>query len=177
MYQQLHPGWYAIRVTYSRELKAKELLDELGVESFIPMRHTEKIVGAKRVRVLAPVIHNLVFIKSTKNKLDQIKQRIPYLRYIMDRHTNRPVVVPTKQMESFIVVAGTLDEQLRYIEAPDHALQRGDRVRITAGTLQGVEGIYLRIKGDRRVVVAIEGFLAVATAFVHPSLLEHIEKE
>lgn len=31
--------WFAMRVTYHRELEAKRLLDEKGVENFIPMKY------------------------------------------------------------------------------------------------------------------------------------------
>ena len=166
--------WYAIRVTYSQELKLKQYLDTLGVESFIPMRYVDKTVGEKNVRLLLPVIHNLLFVHSTRKRLDEIKSQISYMRYMIDRTTSRPMVIPLRQMEHFMAVANTLDEQLHYIESPDFRLQRGDRVRIKDGPFKGVEGIYLRIRGDRRVVVSIDGFLAVATAFIHPTMLEKV---
>ena len=53
-------------------------------------------------------------------------------------------------------------------------LKRGQRVRITGGVFEGVEGEFVRIKDDRRVVVVIQGLMAVATAFIHPSLIEQI---
>ena len=31
------PQWFAMRVTYGRELIAQRLLDDAGIESFIPM--------------------------------------------------------------------------------------------------------------------------------------------
>ena len=42
------------------------------------------------------------------------------------------------------------------------------------GPLQGVEGYIKRIKKDRRLLVAIEGFVAVATAFISPKYLEKV---
>ena len=35
----------------------------------------------------------------------------------------------------------------------------------------------MRIKGDRRIVVEIPGIIAIATGFIHPSLLVPIENE
>ena len=83
-------------------------------------------------------------------------------------------VVPDRQMSSFIAVAGAYDEQVVYLDSQVVSLREGDRVRITGGVFAGVEGVFLRVKGDRRVVVSIEGVMAVATAFVHPSLIERI---
>ena len=96
------------------------------------------------------------------------------IRYIMDRETRRPLVVPDRQMHSFIAVAGAYDEQIVYLDPSIVSLREGDRVRIVGGVFSGVEGIFIRIKGDRRVVVSIEGVMAVATAFVHPSLIEPV---
>ena len=78
-------------------------------------------------------------------------------------------------MRSFIAVSGSYEEQIVYLDPEITALQKGDRVHITGGIFEGVEGIILRVKGDRRIAVCIQGVMAVATAYVHPSLIEKIE--
>lgn len=93
----------------------------------------------------------------------------------MDRETQRPLTVPDSQMRSFIAVSGNYEEQIVYLDPAVTALQKGDRVRITGGIFEGVEGVILRVKGDRRVSVCIKGVMAVATTYVHPSLMEKIE--
>ena len=45
--------WYVLRVTYSRELKIKALLDERGVRTFIPMVWRKKTASGKTERKLA----------------------------------------------------------------------------------------------------------------------------
>ena len=45
---QLH--WYAVRVTYSRELSLKDYLDKENIENFIPMRYEYVIRNERRVR-------------------------------------------------------------------------------------------------------------------------------
>ena len=49
---QLH--WYAVRVTYSRELSLKDYLDKENIENFIPMRYEYVIRNERRVRKLVP---------------------------------------------------------------------------------------------------------------------------
>ena len=85
-----------------------------------------------------------------------------------------PITVPQQQMDSFIAVAGTYDEQLIYLNPEPGDFSQGDRVRILGGPFEGAEGVFVRVKGDRRVVVSIEGVVAVATTFIHPSLIEKI---
>lgn len=171
-------AWYAIRVTYSREMIFKEYLDDHSIENFIPMRYESTDLGAKKSRKLVPIIHNLVFVHSTKGCIDAFKSelevRLP-IRYIMDKATSHPIIIPDKQMQDFIAVSGTYDDQLVYLDPVSIILKKGDKVRITGGIFSGVEGVFIRIKGDRRVVVSIQGIMAVATAFIHPSLIEKIE--
>ncbi|MGM9824168.1 MAG: transcriptional regulator, partial [Muribaculaceae bacterium] len=97
------------------------------------------------------------------------------IRYIMNRETHQPVVIPRKQMDNFIAVAGNYNEQLLYIENDPIILHKGDKVRITGGLFEGAIGTLMRIKGNRRVVVSIPGVIAVATTDIHPSLIEKIE--
>lgn len=170
--------WYAMRITYSREIAFKKYLDARKIENFIPMRYEEINLGGRKHRKLVPVVHNLVFVYSSKRLLDTLKKevedRLP-VRYIMNMELHCPIVIPEKQMRDFIAVAGTYDEQLLWLDAGTVTLKKGDHVRIKIGHFAGVEGKLIRIKGDRRVVVSIQGFMAVATAFIHPSLLEKIE--
>ncbi len=69
------------------------------------------------------------------------------------------------------------DQQVIYLPPTEYSMQKGDRVRITGGVFEGVEGIFVRVKGDRRVVVSIQGVMAVATTFIHPSLIVPITEE
>lgn len=175
--EEIH--WYALRITYSRELALKQFLDAEQVENFVPMRYEYVTRQERRIRKLVPAIHNLVFIRGSRQQIDEIKETkaaIFPLRYIMDRESRQPIVVPDVQMRNFIAVAGTFDQQVIYLPPTEFSMNRGDRVRITGGIFEGVEGVFVRIKGDRRVVVSIQGVMAVATTFIHPSLIEKIEE-
>lgn len=168
--------WWALRVAYNQGLRVKHELGGLRIENFLPM--TSKIImrGERRVKVLVPAIQNLIFVHSTFNRLEEYHNltQLP-VRYIMDRATGSPICVPDNQMDSFIAVAGHSKEQVIYLDAATEALKGGDLVRITGGLFRGAEGYFIRIKGDRRVVVNIPGVAAVATTFVHPSLVERIK--
>ena len=45
---------------------------------------------------------------------------------------------------------------------------------VTGGPFKGAEGHIKRIKRDRRLIVTIKGVVAVATAYIHPSLLRKV---
>lgn len=167
--------WFAIRVTYNRELKVKEDLDTLGITNFVPMQYRREERNGVMVKRLVPSVHNLIFIHITPSAMTEYKKTTSLpIRYIMNRETHTPITVPTHEMENFMRVAGTYDEKLIYLNPDPGDFSKGDRVRIIGGPFAGAEGIFVRIKGDRRVLINILGLVAVATTHVHPSMLEKI---
>lgn len=169
--------WYALRVTYGRELTLKSYLDSEGIENFIPMRYEFILKNERRVRKLVPAVHNLIFVYSSRNRIDAMKElhgtTLP-IRYIMNRECHRPIIIPDSQMRSFIAISGNHDQALLYLDPSEPALRKGTRVRIIGGVFAGVEGEFVRVRNDRRVVVSIDGVMAVATTFIHPSLVKPI---
>ena len=167
--------WFAIRVTYNRELKVKEDLDARGITNFVPMQYRREERNGVMVKRLVPSVHNLIFIHITPSDMKEYKMTTDLpIRYIMDRETRKPIIVPTSQMENFIKVAGTYDEKLIYLHPNPGDFAKGERVRIIGGAFAGAEGVFVRVKGDRRVLINVEGLVAVATTFVHPSMIEKI---
>ena len=170
--------WYAIRVTFNREMKGKDDLDLRGIECCVPMKYVMGTRRGRRVKKLVPSIHNLIFFHIEPSLMKEYKAttKLP-IRYIMNPATKKPVVVPEREMNNFIAVAGTYEEQLEYITPKPGQFTRGDRVRILGGPFEGAEGVLQRVKGSSRVVVMIKGLVAVATTTIHPSLLERIQKK
>lgn len=173
--------WYVLRVTYQRELLAKEQLDALGIHCFVPMKTIRKLdKSGKYIKKRVSALHNYIFINSSRSEIDEIKlTKIPWLRYVMSNNGERSkqiLTVPNKQMLDFIAVAGSDDERIEYISEDQMHLTQGDRVRILSGPFEGVEGIFMKInnKKGRCVVVKIEGITAVATASIPAILVEKI---
>ena len=182
---ELH--WFPMRVTYSRELLAKEFLESIGVECFLPM-HYEYVEGKHpRHRKLVPAIKNIIFIHSTREHITELKmykKEMASLRYMMhpildEEHNllrHEILTVPDKQMENFIRVASVDDDRIFYIENLDFAGKPGQRVRVTDGDFAGVEGVIKRVKKNKCVVVQIEGVAAVAIAFLPSAFLQPLDE-
>ena len=133
--------------------------------------------GEKKTKELVPAIHNLIFVNISRNDLKEYKATTTLpIRYIMNKGTREPIVIPDQQMKNFIAVAGNTSEQIVYLDPNLSNFKKGDKVKIIGGVFEGANGYFMRIKGDRRVVVCISGIAAVATAFVHPSLVQKIDE-
>ena len=167
--------WFPMRVTYGREVHVKEFLDSIAVETFLPMT-TRTIRDGNHIRhERVPAIGNLIFIHSQKKNIDNLKHtRIEAepLRY-MTRHLRADdgirheiIIVPDNQMDDFIHVTSAPDDQRTFLTVDDLRGKNGASVVISSGPFAGVEGVIKRIKGNRRVVVEIEGIGGVCINFV-----------
>ena len=203
-------SWYALRATYSRELKVQADLQEKGVRTFIPMmwkscpvkpgmttNTTSSPTGSGISqssptgsgisqssparpgiqRKLVPAINNLVFVYWTREKIDSYIRSFADARpvnYYWDRTINAPLTIAEKDMENFIAVASTLDEDLIFLTEVSDKLREGQPVRVKEGPFKGVEGKIVRIRKSRRILVELPGMLAVASTYVAPEELEII---
>lgn len=136
----------------------------------------DKYKKRKKVRALVPVVHNLLFVHARPSDVQRVKSQVTYLQYITDTRSGQKIIVPDGQMQRFIAVSGTYDDHLLYFQPDELNLSKGTKVRITGGEFEGQEGIFLKVKGarDRRVVIEIQGVIAVAMATIHPDLIEVI---
>ena len=167
--------WYAVRVTYSRELKFQALLQEAGIQSFVPMCRRTFEKNGKKEEKLVSAISNLVFVNSERSELDHFMLAMGDscpARYIWDKATKHPIIVPTKAMEDFIQISLSKIDDVIYLHEISSKLREGQQVRVKAGPFEGVEGKVIRVKGSRRIMVELPGMLAIATTFVHPGDLE-----
>ena len=169
--------WYAMRATYRREPDAMRLLEKENLDCFVPMQYKISLKKGRKVRVLVPVVHNLIFVHARPSELKRVKSQVAYLQYITDTRSGRKIIIPDGEMQRFIAVAGTYNDHLLYFQPDELNLSKGTKVRVTGGDFAGQEGIFLKVKGarDRRVVVEIQGVIAVAMATIHPDLIEVIK--
>ena len=176
--------WFPMRVTYHREMKVKVELDRLGIENFVPMRY--KVVESQNdgdtelQRVLVPAISNLIFVRSTQERMSELKRRnevLEPLRYMMD-HTatgeHAIMMVADREMKNFMRVASRTDDSVMFLDNETIVGKEGKRVEIMGGAFEGVTGVIRRVKRCKRVVVAIEGVASVAVAYVPAGVLKVI---
>ena len=174
--------WFPMRVTYSREMKVKGEFERLEIENFVPMtyRVVEKQNESDFQRELVPAISNLIFVKSTQEKITELKRTnevLEPLRYMLD-YTNGdgPVImtVGEREMENFMRVASKTDDSVMFLDENTIVGKEGKRVKIMGGAFEGVEGVIRRVKRCKRVVVELEGIASVAIAHVPVGWLKEI---
>ena len=176
--------WFPMRVTYSREMKVKRELDRLGIENFVPMRYkvmeSQSDGDAELRRELVPAINNLIFVRSTQERVSELKQTnevLEPLRYMMDRTASLEHAIMTvadREMENFMRVASRTDDSVMFLDNETVVGKEGKRVEIMGGAFEGVTGVIRRVKRCKRVVVELEGIASVAIAYVPAVFLKEI---
>lgn len=173
--------WFAMRVTFKRELAVKQMLDVAHIENYIPMRRETRLVRGRKLAIMAPVIHNLIFVHAEKDELQMFKSKVPYLQYMTVRHDgkNEPMVVPDWQMNDFIKVSSSDDDKLIYFDSKEVNMSAGTPVRIHGGAFDGLTGTFVKVKGKRskKIVVAVQNVLAVAIDAFNYDYMEILTNE
>ena len=170
--------WYVLRVSYSRELKIKALLDEKGAQAFVPMMWKKTTTEGKTEKKLVPAVGNLCFVRWTKAAIDDFIRSYGEsspVHYYWDRTASRPMTVPDKAMEDFITVSSTMDEDLVYLTEISEKLREGQNVKVREGAFAGVIGKIIRIRKSRRIMVELPGMFAVASTYVRPENIEILD--
>ena len=193
-------NWYALKVFYGKVFELEAELEAMGLETYIPVRKVqlkgeEHLRAARRLATpddrrhdnqfiqagpvifkRQPVVSSLLFVQAPEDRVSDIESRIlgrGFVYRTADR--KRPSVIPDKQMAMFRMVCSSGAEGLEFFSDEDMTrYQQGDRVRVLEGPLKGAEGYIKRIRKDRRLLVSIEGFIAVATSFIPPQFLEKV---
>ena len=170
--------WHVLRVSYSRELKIKAILDGKGVRTFVPMTWKKTEKDGKIQKKLVPAISNMCFVYWTDSGVEDFirsfGEKSP-VHYYWDRTTSRPLTVPDKAMSDFITIASSMDEDLIYITEINDKLRVGQTVKVRSGSFAGVEGRIVRIRKSRRLLVELPGMLAIASTYVRPEDVELLD--
>lgn len=177
--------WYPMRIFHSSIKRQKGLNDLLVQEDSVERTYVpQSLVDVEKKTYISTLV-NYIFLLTSLKSLKEIKadkMRYENLRYVMntgcDEHynpTSEIAYVPNKQMEDFIRVVESKNEHVLMIENLDFAFKPGQKVRITQGLFEGVEGTLKSIKKHIAVVIPIKYIMAVAITNVPRKHLEWIE--
>ena len=166
--------WFALNVPYNRAEKVVVETDGDGIQTFRPMQQVEVFRDGEKVYREQPIIPSLLFIRCSEQYLREIRRKLPFNVYVYTKpRTANPAPIPEKEMENFIKVMSLKVEGMTLLDADANYLV-GESVRVTQGVFKGAEGYIKRIKGNKRLIVSVEGVVAVATSYIPMSFLEKI---
>jgi transcription antitermination factor NusG len=155
----LQPQWHVAYVVTRHEKAVAQELGRRSVESFLPVYHAVHYWNNRRAVVELPLFPSYVFVRMTSYERLRVLQ-IPGVVHLVN-FNGSPASVPEEEIEALRTAA-----RLRRAQ-PHPYFSLGDRVRIKAGPLKGLEGILVKQKSSSRIIVTVE--------FIHRSVSVELE--
>lgn len=141
--------WFAAYTTPRHEKVVARHLQSRHIESFLPLYSSvRRWKNGCRVAVEQPLFPSYLFVHIPRREAVKVLQ-IPGVVSLVSAG-REPAALPSSEIES---LRSSLP--LRHFE-PHPYLVVGEKVRITAGSLEGMVGVLVRRKNDCRVVLTLE---------------------
>lgn len=163
--------WFVGLVKSCQEKRVASALGDLGIAHYMPVIR-EKRKWSDRVKMVDRIVlRGIIFVHcEEKDRLASLKSIPALYAYMYDKGQGRPAVVPDRQMQDFIFM---VERGGRDVTLTTDGLTTGDRVRITAGPLKGLECELVDILGKRNLAVRL-GLLGAATVELMADSVEKI---
>ena len=142
--------WFAIYVKSRSEKKVLKLLEDIGVESFLPLITRVKQWSDRKKKVEEPLFRSYLFVNIPLSDYYTVLNVNGVVKFIT--FEKKPVPVPDNQI---IAIKEYLnDTELHSIDYED--FKEGELARIKSGQMKDLIGRFIKINGKHRVIIDIE---------------------
>ena len=171
-------GWCYLFVHHEKMDTFVERIERKGKFETFVHRTAKSIRTRSGVRTTeVPTVSGLVFVRGRHDRISRfLNEEFSQLHLVNDCSTKRVAVIPDDVMRPFMRIATVEPTRVRVLLNPIECYANGrQRVRVTSGLLEGMEGYVVRIDRDRRLVCAI-GNMTIAISGAHQEALEEAEE-
>ena len=144
--------WFAIYVKSRNEKKVFKTLDDIGVESFLPLITRMKQWNDRRKKVEEPLFRSYLFVNISLNDYYKVLNVNGVVKFIC--FEKKPVEVPQNQI--IAIKKYITDTDLHDVDCENIDFKEGELVRIKSGQMKDLIGRFVKINGKHRVVIDIE---------------------
>jgi transcriptional antiterminator RfaH len=142
--------WYAIYTKSRTEKKVANLLKREHIEAYLPLKKTLKQWSDRKKWVEEPLIHSYVFVKISEKEYYTVLNIPGTLRYVS--FEGKAASIAEWQISALKkVVEGNDDYELS-----TEIFEKGNKIQITSGTLAGIYGEIIEIRGNKKFIIKIE---------------------
>lgn len=143
------PAWHALYTRYQHEKVTASILTSKGFEVFLPLYTASHRWKDRTKKLSLPLFPCYVFLRGgLDRRLDILST--PGAHSLV-RSCDQIAVIPDPEIEAVRQVVGVC------LRAEPHPfLKCGDRVRVKAGPLAGIEGILFRKKDQFKLILSVD---------------------
>ena len=143
------PTWWVLYTRHQHEKTVAESLSARGFEVFLPLYESTRRWKDRSKILSLPLFPCYVFVQGGCNRMLEVVTT-PGVNMILHRG-ERVATIPEGELDA---IRRTVEGQ--FSVEPHPFLKCGERVRVTRGSLEGVEGVLIRKKGSYRLVLSVE---------------------
>ncbi len=144
------PRWFAVYTAFKKEKYAEKLLNRKGIETYLPIQISVKQYTRKIKTVHKPLISCYIFVKITTSEYVQVLETEYIYRFV--KFSKNLLSIPQAEIDLLKKILG---EKIPVI-AEQIDFRRGDDVEVCNGSLIGLKGKLVELKGQERVVVELK---------------------
>jgi transcription antitermination factor NusG len=143
------PAWWAVYTKHQHEKSVAEMLSGKGFEVFLPLHESMRRWKDRQKLLSLPLFPCYVFVRGLLSRRLQVVTT-PGIHMVLSKG-EQIEVIPENEIDAIRrAVLGS------YRIEPHPFLKVGERVRVTRGSLEGVEGILVRKKNLYRLVLSVD---------------------
>ncbi len=157
--------WWAVYTRHQHEKVVAEMLSAKGFEVFLPLYESTRRWKDRRKVLHLPLFPCYLFVRGGIDRKLQVVTT-PGIHMILYRG-DRVAIIPDREIEA---IQRAADGPCRV--EPHPFLKCGTRVRVTRGSLEGVEGILIRKKNLYRLVLSVDMLAQSVAVEVHAGDVE-----
>lgn len=143
--------WFAVQTRPRHEKKVSVELLEKGLLSFLPLQRQQRQWSDRQKWIELPLFSNYVFVRmgGDAEQRTRVLRTMGVVRFAGASGHGTPI--PEVQIEDLRAIV-----KRRIPMAPHAFVNVGEKVRIRGGALNGIEGVLMAIKDNRRLVVSVD---------------------
>jgi transcription antitermination factor NusG len=142
-------AWWALYTRHQHEKVVAEVLSAKGFEVFLPLYESMRRWKDRNKMLLLPLFPCYVFVRGGLNRrLHAMTTPGVHMILCNGEHV---AMIPEDEIQA---VRKTIEGRFRV--EPHPFLKCGERVRVTRGSLEGVEGVLVRKKNLYRLVLSVD---------------------
>lgn len=151
--RQLHEKerrWFAVHTPFRKEKSAARELQKKGIDCYVPLVEKTKRYERKIKTYQVPLINNYLFVHIVKKEYVSVLQARDVFDFV--RFDRDLIAVPDEEMELLKRIVGESASTAEWSQRPIV----GQKVEIIGGKLTGIQGMVIKEKGRKQLVIELE---------------------
>lgn len=163
-------NWYAFYTRSRSEKQVFARLEEEGFTAYLPLITRIKQWSDRKKKVQEPLIRSYVFVRTDEKSVNEVL-KVSGIVFVL-KYMGKPAKVREKEIKNLRILTAGESEYVNTMPTIKNLVD-GARIKVVNGSFAGLEGEYVRMKGNYRVIVRMESLGTMITVDIPGN---HIEK-